>query len=651
MRGGNDLAFRGSVLPVGRTRDGQTVAAFPEMLVAPANALAGLFGADSGDVRGFMDGGRDDLIGNAAELGMAAGVGSAVAPAPANALRMFGGRNAKTADLAALTRAEQLAASGADRRAIWDETGWFTGADGKWRFEIDDSRSMLRNSRDGLRNAEDAVHHPDLFNAYPSLSDARMRFDSGIPNLAAYRGSNGRGRDQITVGSGFGDQTHNVVLHEMQHGVQAREGFARGASLATAEERAKDVKARLDAANNDFAEANWRYVSTPTDESAKAAALAAMQRRDALERELRWLEGDGTWSPYERMAGEAEARNVERRSGMTADERRATPPWETQDVPDADQIVRFGAGVQESRPGPGLPMDEASRMARAREMGFAVKKPLYHGSPDMRGVNETGGFSPRATNVRVINDLAEFDAASDALRIAGPGSPDYMDALARSNTAQTTKQVASPVFLSPQRGMAQTYADPKRAFDYQGAEPGVMGLVARPGKQLDVDGGGESFRGISERNVRSALENAGIDQAKIEDAIARHGLNIRDGRMRTDALSALAQEFGFDSVAVRNVRDHYNGGGRPGEVVMVFDPARLRKPEAAFDPARANDTDLLAANASALPAAAAAAGRDTMPSGVERFPGGMDHEAEFLRWARENGLMQQPARAFPARGL
>ena len=43
---------------------------------------------------------------------------------------------------------------------------------------------------------------------------------------------------------------------------------------------------------------------------------------------------------YARTSGEVEARNVEARRDMTPDERRAKPPWETEDVLPILQIVR-----------------------------------------------------------------------------------------------------------------------------------------------------------------------------------------------------------------------------------------------------------------------------------------------------------------------
>ena len=49
------------------------------------------------------------------------------------------GRNAATANLEALERAEQMETDGGSVGEIYRETGWFRGADGQWRFEIDDS--------------------------------------------------------------------------------------------------------------------------------------------------------------------------------------------------------------------------------------------------------------------------------------------------------------------------------------------------------------------------------------------------------------------------------------------------------------------------------------------------------------------------------
>jgi hypothetical protein len=42
---------------------------------------------------------------------------------------------------------------------------------------------------------------------------------------------------------------------------------------------------------------------------------------------------------YQRLAGEVEPRNVQKRMDFSADERRQTPPWQTQDIEDEYQII------------------------------------------------------------------------------------------------------------------------------------------------------------------------------------------------------------------------------------------------------------------------------------------------------------------------
>lgn len=66
----------------------------------------------------------------------------------------YGGRNANRADSVSLARAEELESQGADAEAIRQETGWHRGADGLWRFEMDDS-GMVYDKRGNLRGAVD----------------------------------------------------------------------------------------------------------------------------------------------------------------------------------------------------------------------------------------------------------------------------------------------------------------------------------------------------------------------------------------------------------------------------------------------------------------------------------------------------------------
>jgi len=156
-------------------------------------------------------------------------------------------------------------------------------------------------------------------------------------------------------------------------------------------------------------------------------------------------------------------------------------------------------------------------------------KPFYHGTPDGRGVREAGGFS-----------------------------------------------ADKPVFLSDSYGMAKTYADDTRAFDYQNAIPEVFTAKTSPQRVLDVDAAGADFRGIDVGAVRRGLESAGIPDAQIDQAMS--GIRIRDdGKIRTDDLAKISKSLGFEATDVSRVRDAYNNNAKskPGTVRMMLDPTSI----------------------------------------------------------------------------
>ena len=52
----------------------------------------------------------------------------------------FGGNKAETANITQLSRAKEMELNGEKTETIRPKTGWSRGLDGKWRFEIDDSK-------------------------------------------------------------------------------------------------------------------------------------------------------------------------------------------------------------------------------------------------------------------------------------------------------------------------------------------------------------------------------------------------------------------------------------------------------------------------------------------------------------------------------
>lgn len=282
-------------------------------------------------------------------------------------MAIFAGPGARTASRAMLARAQEMAGKGVSRDAIWNETGWFQGGDGKWRFEIDDSsaRTSRWRSRGPLRNV---LKHRELYEAYPdvgSIPTRRNTGSSGLTSSADYQ-ERGKGlfgrwrqREEIRTSPIINaiDPEGKVgrLLHEAQHAIQKREGFARGASQDEYSYRDgfDDRKhPRFDHAREAIAvfadEMMLRDGLDPRkpeiDYADTANVVAAINRKIAWERARAEYERKAHDAlndlAYRRSAGEVEARNVVRRHYMTAEQRRATPPWMTEDMPAERQLIQ-----------------------------------------------------------------------------------------------------------------------------------------------------------------------------------------------------------------------------------------------------------------------------------------------------------------------
>jgi hypothetical protein len=263
---------------------------------------------------------------------------------PGAVLGMFAGQLAKTADLDKLNLAKELAKSGAGRWEIWSKTGWFQGPDKQWRFEIDDSGAKFSRSFDynggraQARTAGEAYTHPELFKAYPELADIKVGM-----NAPGGGGSYNSGLNKIDVGPGSNvANERSVALHELQHAIQQREGFARGGSRGDAVEfllsvRNAELKKLEKAMDRRAFELGLAGYRPRTDDS----ALNTMRQRYDYLQQTNPATDKAAYEWYKRLAGEVEARNVETRKDMTPNQR---PPWKTLDVPEADQVVRKAEG-------------------------------------------------------------------------------------------------------------------------------------------------------------------------------------------------------------------------------------------------------------------------------------------------------------------
>lgn len=309
----------------------------------------------------------------------------------------YAGKNANGANLDSLREAQEMQAAGADMESIRKATGWHEGMDGKWRFEINDNRMQLRTDAANIPNYTtlgELVDAPELFEAYPDMADLSVTFHT------LEDGQNGgysRKFDSIELSRDLKNRPEallNSLIHEAQHAIQNREGFASGANPAywnrrmengfdsrTAEERREG--ARLQEQYEQIRESDPQFVAAMEELDAMAPKVPRGkvdlntweqiepdppewvrydERRDQLEEQY----GDRVWDWYSlrdsidrnarnggRMptdlyrdtAGEIEARDTAKRRELTAQERRETSPdYGSEDTVFADSGDGYAIG-------------------------------------------------------------------------------------------------------------------------------------------------------------------------------------------------------------------------------------------------------------------------------------------------------------------
>ena len=265
----------------------------------------------------------------------------------------YAGRNANGANLESLREAQEMQAAGADMESIRKATGWHEGMDGKWRWEIDDSKMEYHRAGDALfgrnhpeyaeqqrleqkmlygeltdteqarlraltetwgreRNRlservergnarlEDVLDHEELFRAYPQLRHVRVVFDEMPKGVLGSFSAKG---NQITISEELRDAPQDVLIHEIQHAIQNAEGFAKGSNRQYWEEKLTNGD---EIQSKGFQEAREKLIQFQLDE-ANEEVLAL---RDRLEKAG---ELDDGFREYDRIWEEAERRGLDKK--------------------------------------------------------------------------------------------------------------------------------------------------------------------------------------------------------------------------------------------------------------------------------------------------------------------------------------------------
>ncbi len=203
----------------------------------------------------------------------------------------------------------------------------------------------------------------------------------------------------------------------------------------------------------------------------------------------------------------------------------------------------------------------------------------YHGTPDSREVEKLG-FVDKTLSVEYVSEPLLLKAHQEKMNIARKNGDDntyfkLLDDVANFKKIHTFKK---PIFLSDNYSVAKTYANPKRAFDYQNAVEKVFTIDCENcNKIVKISAFGDRFRFISVEKVKEGFINSGISEEEIDKCIDMFNFYVKDNAgIKTDTIAAIADYLGFDCVDVMGVLDSYEGGTLKSTVRMVLSPEKLK---------------------------------------------------------------------------
>ena len=200
----------------------------------------------------------------------------------------------------------------------------------------------------------------------------------------------------------------------------------------------------------------------------------------------------------------------------------------------------------------------------------------YHGTPDVREVEDRGAFIQKMESSLVVKDLDAWKDAHERLQMLDSkiNPNDYHAILDELISYQEYASWKKPVFLTNMRSVAKTYADDTRAFDYQNAISKVLEVSVTDGTLVSIHANGSKFSSLPYELVYKGFEKSDVDKGAFDDALLMLRVQSEKG-IYTDAISRIAQHFGFDMVDVVGVLDSYQGGNVRSTVRMVFDVDRI----------------------------------------------------------------------------
>lgn len=516
------------------------------------------------------------------------------------AFTQMAGPRSQTAALDTLADAQRRFDAGEDADAIYQDTGWVRGQDGRWRYEIPDDINAIDFGGHSASTLGQVYDNPRLYAAYPELRDMPVSFAD-----TSYGG--GYNPQAITLNAAYTDQqAKEALIHEVQHAIQDIEGFAVGGAPDTVQQQiayemgkmsrelwdvSPDGPAYVDAYTSEFnamlagdmtayAEAHKTRMelekNLPKEARQKIHTLNGLIKR--LEKEWQKLdEGQSPVESYRRLHGEQEARKTAERAVQPGEANANT--WQY-----PDPVIVFNGSVFTQRAWHGSPYEfEAfdlgamgsgeGNQAHGWGLYFAKDKRISEAYKEYFGdkgdVVHFNGMEYR------INDEGDWEGGGQVYEY-GDAVGYALDALADNGTpAQAIADLRDKLQKGRIRGIYADRAQEAIAMLETGSGDGQRGGrlyeveipedAALLDEQKQLNEQPESVRS----SVQSVFENNGLDMHRLDDMTGRDIQQVLQSVYGDDRGVAMAlKEAGLKGYTYEGRND--------GRCYVVFDDAAIQ---------------------------------------------------------------------------
>lgn len=238
-------------------------------------------------------------------------------------------------------KAAQLLKSGKSENEVWKQIGVGKAPDGDWRKEISDKTSKYDpESLADLRALDDfdymkhsqplggTLEHEQLYKMYPELSDMPVHF-MPAERMKGASGAYSPKHDRMTLSDQLTpERARSVALHEIQHAIQEREGFAVGGNQRDFAKIAYEANQKIDGLNNQMRDV-VKQMDNPSISKNDKEALRS-QYEDLINERMSLVRNAqiDPMEAYGNLMGEAEARLTQRRMDLGPRQRRENFPFE-----------------------------------------------------------------------------------------------------------------------------------------------------------------------------------------------------------------------------------------------------------------------------------------------------------------------------------